>query len=257
MKILIIEDDPIQVIFLQDTVEFRCHHKALIARNGEEGLQKAKDERPDLIILDIIMPGVDGFEVCKKIREDPSISKTPILMLTAIPGSEHFTKAFDVGADDFLRKPYDGVELEIKIEKLLKRTPEPPFPPDDNICNLYLTCKPGQQIHVKGQGIFVCRDSSKNPLTITPDVYARHALNAYRAEKWRFETKETGKDIYQRIFSDHPIILNAYSQASALSNVDGERLNSEQLRLSFESSIDFYRVPVEFLWLSGNSSYTT
>lgn len=249
MKILIIEDDFKQVVFLQDIVECRCRHRASIARSGEEGLQKAKNERPDLIILDIMMPGMDGFEVCEEIRKDPSISGTPILMLTAETRSEYLKKAFGVGVNDYLRKPYDLLELETRIETLLKRnseTSKPPFPQDNDICNLYLTCKPGQQIHVMGQGIFVCSNHSENLLNIDPDVYARHALNAYRAEKWRFNTKETGKDIYRRLFSDHPIIIDAYAHASA--KVDGEKLDSERLRLSFESSTDFYRVPVEFLF---------
>ena len=242
MKILIIDDDFREVVFIKDLVKDRCGHQALIAYNGEEGLQKAKDEIPDLIILDLMMPGMDGFEVCEEIRKDSTINKTPILMITISRKSAHLKRGFDVGANDFLRKPYDLLELEVRIKALLKHNLKPPFPQQQEICNIYINCQPERKIDIEGHGTFICRDHSEKSLEINPDVYERHALNPFNLKKWRFYTKETGKDIFQKIFNEHPRILSAYSQASERVN------NTDQLKLSFESSIDFYKVPVEYMF---------
>jgi DNA-binding response OmpR family regulator/CHAT domain-containing protein len=240
-KILIIEDDPRQVVFLQDIVEY-LGHQALIARDGMEGLEKAKDERPNLIILDIGMPEMDGFKVCEIIRRDALIRDTPILILTAKTHPEDKARGFGVGADGYLTKPYDVTELEKHIEVLLRRTSRPPFPQFSDSCKLYLTCEPGHPIQLRGQGTYTFRGNSQNPLDIDPNIYARHGQNAYQDQQWRFNTKETGKRIYDKIFIEHPRILSVYKEASATVR------KSDKLKLYFESSLNFFRVPVEFLF---------
>ena len=95
MTILIIEDDVRQVVFLKDIVE-GLGHQALIARNGMQGLKEARENQPHLIILDIWMYGMDGFEVCEKIREDAPIGDTAIIMLTARTHPEDKARGFDI-----------------------------------------------------------------------------------------------------------------------------------------------------------------
>ncbi|MCK5876446.1 MAG: response regulator, partial [Candidatus Marithrix sp.] len=81
------------------------------AVNGEDALQKATELLPDLILLDIIMPRMDGFEVCKHLREHPKLAEVPVIMLTAISDRATRLKGIKAGADDFITKPFDKLEL--------------------------------------------------------------------------------------------------------------------------------------------------
>ena len=233
MTILIIENDVRQVVFLEDIVK-GLGHQALIARNGIEGLEKARDEQPDLIILDIRMPGMDGFEVCKRIRQDASIGDTAILMLSAMTHPEDKARGFDMGADDYLIKPYDSVELEKRIKVLLRRTSRPPFQQSRDICKFCLCCRPEQKIYIRRNGSSFL---SENILTIDINKFAILAQNNFRVQ-----SKNIGEQIYEKIFKKHPEILAAYFTAS------GGVSKTHYLKLCFESSLDFFRVPVEFLF---------
>lgn len=88
------------------------------AASGDEALEKLSSSRFDLVILDILMPGVDGWEVCRKIREQ---SRTPVMMLTALGDTEDKLEAFDAGADDYVTKPFDPRELVARAQALVRR----------------------------------------------------------------------------------------------------------------------------------------
>ena len=126
-KILIIEDDRTIVEALEDT--FRFHEfEVFTAVNGRDGCTGFREQRPDLIILDIMLPGLDGFDVCKKIKsEDPLV---PIVMLTARSGESDKLLGFELGADDYVTKPFSVKELVARVKAVLKRsayrTTEPP-----------------------------------------------------------------------------------------------------------------------------------
>lgn len=122
-RILVVEDDPRVVIFVTDTLEY-MGFVVLIARNGIEGLEKAKKEKPDLIILDVMMPEMDGYEVCRRLKTDRKTEHLPILMLTAKGQIQDKVKGLDIGADDYLAKPYDKEEFESRVKALLRRTSE-------------------------------------------------------------------------------------------------------------------------------------
>lgn len=233
MTILIIEDDVRQVVFLKDIVE-GLGHQALIARNGIEGLEKAREQQAHLIILDIWMYGMDGFELCKTIRQDASIGDTAILMLTAMTRPKDRARGFDMGADDCLIKPYGSVELETRINVLLGRNSRPPFQQSRNICKFCLTCQPDQKIFIKKNGFgLLCN----NILTIDSNIFAVLAQNDFIVQ-----CGNIGKQIYDRIFIQHPEILATYFTAI------GGVSRTYYLRLCFQSSLDFFRVPVEFLF---------
>jgi DNA-binding response OmpR family regulator len=93
------------------------------ASNGQDALKMIARERPDLVVLDIIMPGLDGLEVCRRIRADPFIARLPILFLTAKGRPNDVAQGLDAGGDDFLTKPFEVVELPARVRALLRRAP--------------------------------------------------------------------------------------------------------------------------------------
>jgi len=118
-KILIIEDDPTIIDALEDT--FRFHDfEVLTAANGKDGLTAFNRQQPDLIILDIMLPGLDGFDICKKIKkQDPLM---PIIILTAKGGESDKLLGFELGADDYVTKPFSVKELLARVKAVLKRS---------------------------------------------------------------------------------------------------------------------------------------
>ena len=96
-------------------------YQVITAFDGEEGLEKVKTERPDLVVLDILMPKVDGFEVCRTLKNDPRYSEIPIILLSAMNAEEDFETGDKVGADSYLAKPFEPTILLGRIKSLLSR----------------------------------------------------------------------------------------------------------------------------------------
>jgi two-component system response regulator RpaA len=119
--ILIIEDDEI----VARTIE-RClrgsEYRVRVTHSGVEGLQAARREPPDLVILDVIMPGMDGYTVCREMRQDALLAEVPILFLTAKAKDEDKITGLSAGADDYLGKPFNVDELLLRIRAILRRT---------------------------------------------------------------------------------------------------------------------------------------
>jgi DNA-binding response OmpR family regulator len=118
-RILIADDHPHGVELLEAYLsgtpyEFRT------ATNGEEALKAIRDWRPDVVLLDIMMPRLSGFEVCKRLRQDPATRTTGVIMVTALDQPADVDRAVDAGTDDFLTKPINQAELLIRIRALLK-----------------------------------------------------------------------------------------------------------------------------------------
>ncbi|MBI5687014.1 MAG: response regulator [Verrucomicrobia bacterium] len=124
-KILIVDDDPTAVETTGDVLTVGGH-QVFSADNGEDGLRLAEELRPDLIFLDVKMPGMDGFEVCRRLRENPKTSRVPIIMLTGQSSMEEKVKGLECGADDYLTKPFQRVELEARVKVLLRRAADRP-----------------------------------------------------------------------------------------------------------------------------------
>ena len=120
-NILVIEDDDIVARTIERSLrgeEFRVD----LASSGVEGLKAARRNRPDLIILDVIMPGMDGYAVCREIRADPVLTSIPVLFLTAKIKDEDKITGFNAGADDYLCKPFNIDELILRVRAILRRT---------------------------------------------------------------------------------------------------------------------------------------
>jgi DNA-binding response OmpR family regulator len=117
-KILIIDDERITVELAQVILESHGF-EVVCAYDGEEGLKVARAEKPDLILLDILLPKKDGFDVCKELRSDPDFKEVCILMFTAKGLSQDVERGYEVGANDYIIKPFSGNDLVIKIKKHL------------------------------------------------------------------------------------------------------------------------------------------
>jgi two-component system cell cycle response regulator len=119
-KILFIEDEPDQIAMVSLRLE-KNGYIAIASMDGEKGLKKAAEEKPDLILLDIIMPGMDGFEVARRLRANPVTKHIPIITTTAAGMDDVEHQCRLAGADDCVRKPYDSLDLLTKIERLLEK----------------------------------------------------------------------------------------------------------------------------------------
>ncbi len=124
-KILLVDDDPDFVEATKTILESKPY-QVITALDGDEGLQKVSDEKPDLILLDVIMPLKDGFTVCERLKKDPQLSKIPVLMLTAFAEKRGETsiavsQGLALEADDYIDKPVSPGELLSRVEKQLKK----------------------------------------------------------------------------------------------------------------------------------------
>ena len=117
-KVLLIDDDP-DVGRLVELILGSMDLTVYQSYTGLDGLKKSYEIHPDLVILDIMMPGMSGFEVCERLRE---MSSVPILMLTALSSDKEMLRGFSVGVDDFVKKPFNKNELEARVRSLLRRS---------------------------------------------------------------------------------------------------------------------------------------
>jgi DNA-binding response OmpR family regulator len=124
-KILVVDDDP----DLVETVSMMLESKdfdVIAAYGGVEGLRRARSERPDLVVLDVMMPDKDGFEVCKELKADPQTAEIPVLLLTAVASKISETRytprmGMETEADDYVDKPVQPEEIVRRVERLLGR----------------------------------------------------------------------------------------------------------------------------------------
>jgi putative two-component system response regulator len=91
-----------------------------VAHDGESGLEAVRRSTPDLVLLDVMMPGINGFEVCRRLKADPATRLTPVVLVTTLDGRDDRIQGMDAGADDFLTKPVDGMELRARVRALLR-----------------------------------------------------------------------------------------------------------------------------------------
>ena len=117
-RVLIVEDDP-NVVELARLYLTRDGHEVLTAPDGREGLRRALEDAPDLIVLDLMLPGIDGMTICRRVRQD---SQIPIVMLTARVEEEDRLIGLECGADDYVTKPFSPRELAARVRAVLRRS---------------------------------------------------------------------------------------------------------------------------------------
>ena len=130
-KILVVDDEPDVAQVLEMTLT-RAGYEVTVALGGREGLEKAHDSRPDLILLDVMMPDMNGWQVCRRLRE---VSDVPIIMLTVLGREEEIVEGLCLGADDYVVKPWSNQELLARIHALLRRVSTSPTTPGQQNCS--------------------------------------------------------------------------------------------------------------------------
>lgn len=122
-KILIVDDEMATLLPLKRSLESEGY-AVIEACNGYEAIKKSRSEMPELIILDLMMPGMDGIEVCNQLKKDSLTEKTPVIMLTARDEVRDKVEGLEMGADDYVTKPFNLNELKARIRNILKRSRE-------------------------------------------------------------------------------------------------------------------------------------
>jgi DNA-binding response OmpR family regulator/two-component sensor histidine kinase len=117
--ILLVDDNPQILAILSDLLR-PLDYRLFCAMNGSEALDLAAAHQPDLVLLDVMMPGMDGFTVCQALRADPQLAKVPVIMITALDDRASRLHGFEAGADDFIGKPFDYVELRTRVATILR-----------------------------------------------------------------------------------------------------------------------------------------
>ncbi len=121
-KILVVDDEP-PIVRLMEFILARQGHEMLVAVNGQEALDKVRAHQPDLVLLDIMMPRIDGYEVARTLRADPATADLPIIMLSAKAQEEDIQKGMDVGVNEYITKPFSPDQLVHVVGDYLSRVP--------------------------------------------------------------------------------------------------------------------------------------
>jgi len=119
-KILVVDDEPTLLDIIQTNLEIEGY-EVVTAMSGETGLVSAVVDEPDIILLDIMMPDIDGCEICERLRSDRRTKYIPVIMLTALDETQHVVRGFECGADDYLAKPFNNAELFARIKSVLAK----------------------------------------------------------------------------------------------------------------------------------------
>lgn len=117
-KLLIADDSNTDIAFIQEALK-GTNHDMILARDGEEAEKKARSEKPDLIILDVVMPKKNGFQVCRDLKKDPAMKNIPIILTTSKSGDSDKFWGKKQGADEYITKPFEPVDILLAIKKHL------------------------------------------------------------------------------------------------------------------------------------------
>ncbi|HJQ97687.1 MAG TPA: response regulator, partial [Candidatus Polarisedimenticolaceae bacterium] len=124
-RILLVEDDADIALSLRNKLEREGGYEVEVVGDGASGLARAAEQPPELVVLDVNLPGMDGFEVCRRLRKAPETAAVPVIMLTARIGEDDRVRGLDLGADDYITKPFSPKEALARVRAVLRRTERP------------------------------------------------------------------------------------------------------------------------------------
>ncbi|HFC12349.1 MAG TPA: response regulator transcription factor [Anaerolineae bacterium] len=153
--ILVVDDDDLVALAVQRALKKFGYH-VLVANSGRDGIQMARRYRPDLIVMDVIMPGITGYQAAREVRNDPMLQGVPLLFLTAKAEDEDKIEGLMAGADDYMTKPFNMEELHLRVRAILRRAlpkeeaPHIPNSPEINVGEVMLDTRTFQVTTDKG-----------------------------------------------------------------------------------------------------------
>jgi two-component system phosphate regulon response regulator PhoB len=151
-KILVVDDEPDALELIKFNLK-AAGYDVVTAADGDEALKKARALLPALIVLDVMLPEVDGLEVCKILRRDPRVSATPIIMLTAKAAEIDRVLGLELGADDYVTKPFSPRELVLRVKRLLRVDPTAPVKQDEIVLKELRLDVPRHQATVRSRPV--------------------------------------------------------------------------------------------------------
>lgn len=217
--ILVVDDVPANVKLLEAKLSAE-YYDVVTARNGFEAIEQAKQHKPDLILLDVMMPGMDGFEACRRMKEDPSISHIPVVMVTALSEVSDRINGLEAGADDFITKPINDTALFARVRSLVRIKVL--------LDELRLRNKTGQDIGVIGDGenTFTSDVSGSHVMVIDDDIVQTKRILATLSKHYKVTMVEEPEEA-RHIAESQAEGIDLIIISTELMEADGLRLATQ------------------------------
>lgn len=215
-QILVVDDVPANIKLLEAKLTSE-YYDVVTAKDGFEAIQKTKELKPDLVLLDVMMPGMDGFEACKKIKEDPEVSHIPVVMVTALSEKSDRLKGLEAGADDFLTKPINDIALFARVKSLVRIK--------QLLDEVRLRDKTSMEmgIDIESTQALLSDVSGASVLLIDDDNVQGRQIVAKLSETYKVEWVQDPSQALSRMTPDFDVILIS----TLMSDADGLRLASQ------------------------------
>jgi DNA-binding response OmpR family regulator len=194
-RVLIIEDDPDIALSLRYALEREGDFSVAVAPDGESGLQEVERSPPDLVVLDLNLPGLDGTEVCRRLRRRGLTAAIPVIMLTARVDEADVLSGLEIGADDYITKPFSIQEVIARIRAVLRRSRTPVEPPQVLACGVLELDRARRRVTVEGREVSLTRKE----FDLLADLLSRPGRVASReqllARVWRYDHPGTTRTV--------------------------------------------------------------
>lgn len=215
-QILVVDDVPANIKLLEAKLTSE-YYDVITAKDGYEAIEVAKKHKPDLILLDVMMPGIDGFETCKKLKEDAEVAHIPVVMVTALSEKSDRLKGLEVGADDFLTKPINDLALLARVKSLVRIKML--------LDELRLRDKTNEQMGLESaDNKFISDISGARVLVVDDDTVQGKQVSTKLSENYQVDWVQETEGVVQKAKEgNYDIIL----MSTVLSDADGLRLATQ------------------------------
>ncbi len=167
-KVLVVEDDPDIIHLLQYHLE-QEGYKVSVAQDGQKGLKQAQEEKPDLILLDLMLPKMSGLDVCRILKGEKGTNMIPIVMLTAKSEEVDRVVGFELGADDYVTKPFSPREVLLRVKAILKRVQGEPEEKEEIVEGILTINIPRREVKIKNKEVVLTKTEFNLLLTLVKD----------------------------------------------------------------------------------------